>query len=101
MAERGDDRVEARDQARRREQVRQEVDAAPERRDAPPLPAGDDPDAGGIAHPGSSATTVVPPCTPSPTWTRGRAAAGTERCPPAPDMNTPHPAPRPTRPPPP
>src|SRR5262245_6665305 len=85
VVQRGDDRVEAREEARRGEQVRQDVDAVAQRRDTsarPALPARIGCDADGshrTAPAGSSATTVWPARTRSPRATTGRAAGGRKR----------------------
>src|SRR5438876_3057383 len=79
MTERRDHGVETGDQAGGREEVRQEVDAAAERRNATPAPPRNDADASTVAHAGSSAMTVVPACTRSPRATSGRTSAGRNR----------------------
>src|SRR2546430_16293196 len=94
MTERRDHGVETGDQAGGREEVRQEVDAAPERRNATPAPPRNDADASTVAHAGSSAMTVVPACTRSPRATSGRTSAGRDRSKRGPHMMKPKRPPR-------
>src|SRR5579871_3242164 len=93
VVQRRDDRVEAREQTGGGDQVRDEIDAAAQRRDAPARPAGHHREPL-RPHSGASASAVAPARTRSPRRTSGRTSEGIQRSTREPNMIIPMRSPR-------